>query len=103
VALDPAGLARLVQGIRAVEQAMTAHQRLEIEPEEERFKQALLYRLVLVRRKRPGERFAEHDFDYRRHATGVDCRDAAFVMHRFTPARELAAGALLHWNDLTAG
>jgi hypothetical protein len=82
---------------------MTAHQRLEIEPEEQRFKQALLYRLVLVRRKRPGERFTEDDFDYRRHATGVDCRDAALVMDRFMPARELAAGALLHWNDLTAG
>jgi sialic acid synthase SpsE len=102
VALDPSGFARLTRGVRAVEAAAVGRQRIEIEPEEAAFKESLLYRLVLKVRKRTGEAFREEDFDYRRHGSGIDCRDAGLVLERFVAARDLDSGTLLAWKDVAA-
>jgi sialic acid synthase SpsE len=100
VAMEPAEFARMSAGIRAVEQALAAHVRLEIEPAEAAFKESVRYRLVLVRAKRAGEPFSAEDFDYLRHTSGVDCRDEAMVLTRFAAASDLPAGQPLEGSML---
>ncbi len=100
-AMEPAEFARMTQGIRAVEQAMKPQLRIEIEPEENAFKESIRYRLVLARSKKAGEPFTAGDFQYLRHPSGVDCHDELLVLARFAAAQDIEAGRLLEWSMLS--
>jgi len=73
--LEPDDFRRMVEGIRAVEQAMIFGDRARLEPEEACFKQSILYRLVAKKDLIAGENMHQQDFDFLRHTEGVDCRD----------------------------
>ena len=100
VALDPKGFSRLTEGVRAVEQALTPHSRIHIEPSEQDFKESVAYRLVLARPKLPGESFDSSDFLYLRNAKGIDCRDEAIVIEHFRACQALPPGKPLEWGML---
>lgn len=100
VAMEPPAFARMAAGIRAVEQALVAQPRLEIEAEEAAFKESLRYRLVLTRAKRAGAPFVPEDFQYLRHPSGVDCRSEALVVAHFAAGVDLPPGTLLDWPML---
>lgn len=100
VALEPHEFAEMTAGIRAVESALVSWPRLELEPEEAEFRESLRYRLVLVRDKDAGARFADGDFSYRRHPSGIDCREERHVIRHFSARTPLAAGTLLTWSVL---
>ncbi|MCG3770534.1 MAG: N,N'-diacetyllegionaminic acid synthase [Nitrosomonadaceae bacterium] len=90
----------MVGNIRAVEAARGDAPRLELEPEEKRFREAIRYRLVLRCNKSESESFGEGDFDYLRSAQGIDAAHAALIMANMEAARPLKAGQILDWTCL---
>lgn len=98
--IGPETFRSMVQDIRAVEIARNDAPRLEPEPEEENFKEAIRYRLVLRSNKSSGENFDEGDFDYLRSAQGIDAAYAALIMANMVAAVPLSAGQTLEWHCL---
>ena len=98
---EPREFESLVKGVRVVESACTPiGPRLEIEPEEQFFKNAILYRLVLARSKEKNDSFDFSDFEYKRHSDGVDCVNESLVVSQMRAARPINAGKILDWKML---
>lgn len=98
--IDPETFRSMVKDIRAVEVARVDAPRLELEPEEGNFKEAIRYRLVLRCNKSSGEEFDEGDFDYLRSAQGIDAAYATLIMTNMVAAVPLSAGQTLEWHCL---
>lgn len=98
--IGPGRFAELVKGIRAVEAARDGAPRVDVEPAEARFRDAIRYRLILRNAKRPGETIALDELDYLRDASGIDAAKDVDVARGYEAARNLAAGHLLTWTDL---
>lgn len=99
--LEPDELRAMITGIKQAEQAVADASRTELQPEENRFKQGILSRLVLNTDKKAGEAFSESDFKFLRHPSGVDARDMDWMLSRNgKAARNLAAGELLEWDGV---
>ena len=73
--LEPNDFKRMVEGIRAAEQAIINGSREELQPEENQFKDSILYRLVANKKLVSGQCIKEDDFKFLRHPEGVDCRE----------------------------
>lgn len=98
---EPAEFAALVNGVRAVEAACApCAPRLEIEIEEQSFKDAIRYRLVLLRCKKKNDLFAPGDFEYKRHTFGMDCMEEPVVIRHMRATRSIDAGEILDWGML---
>ena len=100
LAMEPSEFARLTLGVRAVEEAMVPHRRIDIEPDETLFKESIRYRLVLAREKKVGVRFSADDFIFLRDGSGIDCAECTNVVKRFVPKEDIGKGILLEWNML---
>lgn len=75
-AADPIELKALVHQIREVEQAMMKlSPRLDIQKEEKRFKNSVIYRAKLAKNIKSGEEVKYEDIEYSRYFEGIDCRD----------------------------
>jgi sialic acid synthase SpsE len=101
VALDPKGFSCLTRGIREIEKALIPQMRLSIEPEEQEFKDSLIYRMVLANSKKKGDSFNFNDFVFLRHNDGVDCRNLEIIIQYFCAEKSITSGALLNWNMVT--
>lgn len=73
--LEPHDFKRMVDGIRAVEQAVKINDRTQLQPEENQFKESILYRLVANKNLVSGELVKADDFKFLRHSEGIDCRE----------------------------
>lgn len=73
---------------------------LDLEPEELSFKTQVIYRLVLQRDKKAGDVFTQGDFEYKRHPSGIDCRDEVFLLDHMCAKSDLQKGSLLYWDML---
>lgn len=100
LSLEPAEFKRMIEGIRAVEQALEGGSRVTLETEEEKFRDEIIYRLVLKTRKNEGDIFYPEDFDYKRHYEGIDCRDLDFVLKHMRARKDLSEGIILTWPML---
>ncbi len=98
--LDTDEFTRLVNGIRAIEQATTFASRIEIEEEEQSFKTAIRYRLFLNRDKSKGESFSAQDFEYKRYEQGIDCSHEKAVITHMTAKQAIPANIILQWDML---
>lgn len=75
-ASDPKELNLLVKQIREVESSnIPLNQRSEIEPEEKKFKESILYKLIAKRDLKSGEKVRLDDVSFLRNKGGIDCRD----------------------------
>ena len=98
---EPNEFAALVKDAKSIRAACAPCEgRLEIEQQEQEFKEAIRYRLVLMKRKDKSEPFGEGDFEYKRHETGIDCRQESIVIQNMRAALSLEKGALLQWSML---
>ncbi|NOX15319.1 MAG: NeuB family protein [Epsilonproteobacteria bacterium] len=100
ISITPKEFKDMVEGIRAIEQALTSQNRVSLESEEKKFKEAILYRLILKRDKKPNENFTEDNFEYKRHPSGIDCRDIDIVVKHMCSKYNLKKGELLTWGML---
>jgi sialic acid synthase SpsE len=99
--LEPEDFRRMVEGIRAAEQACGSDVRTEIQAEEAGFKQKILTRLVIKRDKKAGEPFIREDFDFKRHTEGIDCRELDFILKKGLRSKgEMKKGTLLTWGSV---
>lgn len=80
--LEPHDFKRMVDGIRAVEQAIKVNKRTQLQPEENQFKQSIIYRLVANKNLTAGETIQQNDFKFLRHCDGVDCRDLQYLIDK---------------------
>ena len=101
LAMEPPEFSYLTSGVRAIEQSLQPHRRVDIEPEESTFKESIRYRLVLARSKKMGDRFAADDFVFLRDASGIDCVDCAYIVKHFVLKQDLSKGCRLDWKMLT--
>lgn len=90
----------MVSGIRAIEQSVEGKSRIELEKDEKQFKDAILYRIILKRNKNSNEDFVEKDFEFKRDANGIDCKQMNFIINNMESKCELVQGELLTWDML---
>lgn len=90
----------MVLGVRAIESAMCSSSRIELEEDEQRFKESILYRLVLKKKKNQNDGFTADDFEFKRSAEGIDCREMETVIDHMVCNVPLEKGCLLHWGLL---
>ena len=99
--LEPAEMREMIDGIRAVELANRSDVRLQIEPEEARFKEGIRYRAVLTRDMHAGEAIAHDDVEFLRYPTGIDAQTMARLF--VSGCRVLfsrSKGSLLQMKDI---
>lgn len=100
--LEPASFRRMIEGIRAVEQAILTGDRSRLEPEEACFKQSILYRLVAKNDLIAGENIHQQDFDFLRHSEGIDCRDLQNLLDNNAKyITNLKKGDLVHYKHIS--
>lgn len=90
----------MVNGIRAIEQTLQTRSRIELEADEKKFKESILYRLVLKHDKKENEYFTIDDFEFKRHHVGIDCRNMQTVLNHMQTACNISKGELLIWSKL---
>jgi sialic acid synthase SpsE len=100
ISILPSEFRDMTNGIRAIEQALLYKKRIDIETDEKKFKQNIIYRLILNKDKKENEHFTSNDFEFKRHAKGVDCRDMSIVLNNMKAACHLSKGELLTWSKL---
>lgn len=99
--LEPDEFKRMVEGIRAVEQTLIDDSREELQPEENQFKDSILYRLVANKNLVSGESVKAEDFKFLRHPEGIDCRDLQkYLDGKVTYKKNIQQDVLLHLNDI---
>jgi len=98
--INPDDFKMMVDNIRAVEKARENSPRLELESEEQSFKDAIRYRLVLKNKKNDGDSFNEYDFDYLRSSEGIDVSHMHLVLEKMVAAHTLKEGIILDWQCL---
>jgi sialic acid synthase SpsE len=95
--LEPSEFKRMVEGIRATEKMIQASIRLNIQPEEQSFKNAILYRAFLNNDKQKGEKFSVNDVTFLRNTEGLDANEIyLFINKSFN--QSLKSGSLLYKN-----
>lgn len=77
--LEPNELKQMVKGIRATEQMIQGDIRIELEVEEQAFKNAILYRAVLNKDKGKGELVLTEDIQFLRSKDGIDVRELGSI------------------------
>jgi len=97
--IEPKEFKELVSGIRAVEKSTKKNFRTEIYPEEQSFKDIILYRLILKENKKKGEIVTKDDFNYLRSAKGIDCRMENTLSGK-KYAKDILKGTLLENKDI---
>lgn len=98
--IPPADFSAMLTSIRTIEAARGDVPRLELEPAESSFREAIRYRLCLRHDKSSGDVLRPADFDYLRSAHGIDVGQEDLICERFVLSKTIAAGALLNWGDL---
>ncbi|MDA8912011.1 N-acetylneuraminate synthase family protein [Pseudomonadales bacterium] len=99
--LEPDNFKRMVEGIRATEQAVIPGMRAVLEPEEIQFKKDILYRLVASKRLISGQTVSERDFRFLRHPEGLDCRDLPKLLSRNAVySRDISKNKLVFESDI---
>ena len=99
--LEPSDFKRMIEGIRAAEQAIIKGERVELYPEEKQFKDSILYRLVASKNLLAGEYIKENDFKFLRHSKGIDCRDLdKFILEKAIYKNNIEKNSLLIPGDI---
>ena len=93
-------LKSMVSDIRVIESAREDSPRLVLEPEEQSFKDAIRYRLVLRNKKNQGDKFNEKDFDFLRSECGIDVSHMGLVIENMEAASSLNNGQIIDWQCL---
>jgi sialic acid synthase SpsE len=102
--LEPNEFKRMVEGIRAAEQAIINGSREELQPEENQFKESILYRLVANKPLSSGAPLNKGDFKFLRHPEGVDCRVLQnYLDGKATYSRDVPKNQLLFIDDILKG
>lgn len=102
--LEPNEFKRMVEGIRAAEQAITNGSREELQPEENQFKKSILYRLVSNKPLVAGQLVNKSDFKFLRHPEGVDCRELQnYLYGEAVYSRDIPKNQLLFTDDISKG
>jgi sialic acid synthase SpsE len=97
--LEPNDFKRMVDGIRAAERAVGSDIRTDIQPEEKGFKERILTRLILKETRQQGGLLAFDDFVFKRHPSGVDCRELDLLLSKQAKfAIDVEANTLLEWS-----
>jgi N-acetylneuraminate synthase len=97
VSLEPRELAELVTGVRAIEAASGA--RKDVFDGERPIREWAHHSVVTLRDVRAGEAFTEENVWVKRPGTGIPAAELDSVVGR-TAARDVAANALLAWEDV---
>jgi sialic acid synthase SpsE len=100
VSIDPNEFKRMVASIRAVEKALIERAREEIEEEEERFRETIIYRLILKNDKKKGDTLVFDDFEFKRFHRGINCWDLNEIVENFILKVELRKGSVLTMGNL---
>jgi N,N'-diacetyllegionaminate synthase len=98
ISADPADLAAIVQGARAVHAALGSRERILGKAELESRK-AFRRRAVARRPLKRGGRLTAEDLEFKRPGTGIGPDEAAFAVGRVL-ARDIEAEEELEWSDL---
>ena len=98
ISADPADLAAIVQGARAVHEAMGRRERVLGSTELENRK-AFRRRAVARRALKQGSRLAAGDLEFKRPGNGIGPDEVAFAVDRVL-ARDVAAEEEIEWSDL---
>ncbi len=99
--LEPNDFKRMVEGIRAAEQAIMKGGREELHPEENQFKDSILYRLVANKPLLSGQCLSEGDFNFLRHPEGVDCRELQkYLNGKAIYKKNISQSSLLYADDI---
>lgn len=98
IAIEPAEFKSMVDGIRAIEKAVTDNYRTEIMPEENDFKNQLLCKLILNKAKKAGDIIEESDFDLKRANGGINCKELAGVIGK-KYSKDVTGDTLLLQSD----
>jgi sialic acid synthase SpsE len=99
-ACDPAELNKLVKEIREVEQSISSGgDRMQIQTEEQSFKDSVTYRLVASQEISAGTTLSETHYQYLRHSDGIDCRDAGLLTGK-TTKQAIGKGELIRYEDI---
>jgi len=99
--LEPHEFKRMVEGIRAAEQTLIDDSREELQPEENQFKESILYRLVANKSLAYGQLVKADDFKFLRYPEGIDCRELQdYLDGKATYKKDIQQNALLHLNDI---
>lgn len=99
--LEPNDFKRMVEGIRAAEQAIINGSREELQPEENQFKESILYRLVANKALVSGQYLNKDDFNFLRHPVGIDCRELPkFLNGKAIYKKNILENALLLLEDI---
>lgn len=102
--LEPNDFKRMVEGIRAAEQAIIKGSREELQPEENQFKDSILYRLVANKKLVSGQCIKKDDFKFLRHPEGVDCRELQnYLDGKYACSRDVPKNQLLSVDDIIKG
>ncbi len=94
ISVEPDSFKKMILSIRNVEKMLSFKERVSIEPEESKFKNAILYRLFMEKDRTVGEKLQEGDFKYLRYTSGIDARDEHSVVGK-TLVKNIKKGELL--------
>jgi len=100
ISLNPQDFKMMVSCIREIEQSLRKSPRIEIDQEESKFKDDIIYRLILDKDKKRGETFSKDDFIFKRHHEGIDCRDLNMVVNCMQARYDLKKRDILSWDKL---
>lgn len=100
ISVDFNSFKTMVSHIRDIEKTLEIQSRESIQQEEEVFKNAIRYKMVIKRDLKAGQPLAEEDFDFLRVEGGIDAESAFQIVTHHTPARDLGRGTMLQWEDL---
>jgi sialic acid synthase SpsE len=99
--LEPSEFKRMVEGVRAVEQALIEDNREKLQPEENQFKESILYRLVTNKSLMLGEFVKAEDFKFLRHPEGIDCRELQkYLDGKASYKKNIQKDKLLYLDDI---
>lgn len=99
--LEPHEFKRMVDGVRAIEQATKVNERTQLQPEENQFKQSILYRLVANKNLVAGETIQQNDFNFLRHFDGVDSRELQYLIDKKAKyQKNIGKGELIQSVDI---
>ena len=100
-AANPQEFKRLVDQTREVERSMIALKpRLDIHTDEEKFKNAILYRAQLKRELVEGEMVYYEDFNYLRSSRGLDARTVFYNRNLGVTKKQFNKGDIINEDDL---
>ncbi|MCX5807592.1 MAG: N-acetylneuraminate synthase family protein [Proteobacteria bacterium] len=100
ISLNQKEFTEMVKAIRSVEQSLISKSRINIDDDEKKFKEKIIYRIILKYPKEKGDPFKDGDFEFKRYPRGIDCRDSDFIVSHLKPKKYLQQGTFLKWSDL---